>query len=81
METKGKYLGSSRGTILDMTETQWNVILDYAAKTGQRVRVRNIDEITVDGMPYSYNHICDGLDSIEAAEDERERRQDLYCCY
>lgn len=80
-EEFGKYLGEIRkakSSILEMSAQEWQNCCDYASKTGQRVRVSSKDDITVDGMPMSYDHIVDGLMSIEAAENDRDVRMSLY---
>lgn len=79
-ENFGTYLGEIRkakSSILQMTPDEWQNVVDFASKTGQRIRIGGKDDITVDGVPMSYNAIVSGLEAIEAAEEYTANRVSL----
>ena len=80
-EEFGKYLNEIRkakASITEMTPDEWQTCCDYAARTGQCIKISGKDAITVDGVAMSYDHLVEGLMAIEAADEYSANRMSIY---
>jgi hypothetical protein len=64
-------------SLLTMSTEQWQNIVDFASATGQRIRARSINDITVNGEPVSYNALVEDLQRIEANDLAMSLRSEL----